>query len=322
MTTGISRRACVAATALLLAGAAAAQTYPSKPIRLIVPYAPASAPDLLSRLVAQKMTESLGQPVVVDNRAGAAGQIGADAISKAAPDGYTIGLLDGNTYAILPAANPQIAFDPLRDFALIMNAVRLTLFLAVNPAVEAKNVQEFIALAKARPGLNYGSAGQLGVHHLAMENFMQMAGIKMTHIPYKGVVQTVPALMTGEVVAMFNSLPSLSPHLKSGKLRLLGAGSPQRSPLLPELPTVSESGLRGFEALYSMGFAAPAGTPKEIIDQLHTHMARALQQPDVKEKLAGVGLELVLSSPAEFREQIQREQIHYKKLVNSTNLKN
>jgi len=321
MLNGLSRRALLAAGSMVLVRPSAAQSYPVRSIRLIVPYATASAPDLVTRLVGQKIAESLGQPVVVDNRVGAAGQIGAEALSKAAPDGYTIGLVDGNTYGILPAANPQLGYDPLRDFALITQAVRLTLFLAVNPAVEARTVQEFVALVKARPGMNYGSAGNLGVHHLAMENFLRMAGITMTHIPYKGVVQTVPALMTGEVSAMFNSLPSLSAHVKSGRLRLLAAGSPKRSPLLPELPTVSESGLPGFEALYSMGFAAPSGTPKEIIDVLHAHMVRALQQSDVQEKLAGVGLEPVMSTPAEFRGVVLREQVHYKELVNATNLK-
>lgn len=302
--------------------AIAADAYPVRPIRLIVPYAPSSAPDLVSRLLAQKMSEAIGQPVVVDNRAGAAGQIGADAIAKAPPDGYTIGLIDGNTYAILPAANAQLSYDPLRDFAPITQAVRMNFFLVVNPALEAKTVQEFIALAKARPGMNYGSAGNLGVHHLAMEQFIQATGIKMTHIPYKGVVQTVPALMTGEVMAMFNSLPSVSPHLKSGKLRLLGVASPQRSHLVPEIPTISESGLPGFEVAYSMGFAAPSGTPKEILDVLHAQMVRALQQPDISQKLAGVGVELVLNSQAEFREVIRREQVNYKKLVSTTNLRN
>jgi len=322
MIKNLARVCAAAACALMLAGEALSQGYPVRPITLIVPYAPASAPDLLGRVVAAKLSESLGQSVVVENRVGAAGQIGADAISKAAPDGYTIGVFDGNVYGILPAARPRQGHDPLRDYALIMNAARLTMFLAVNSSVPANSVREFIALAKANPGMNYGSAGQLGIHHLSMESFVQMSGIRMNHIPYKGVIQAVPALITGEVSAMFNSLPSLSPHLKTGKIRLLGAGSPQRSPLLPELPTISESGLPGYESLYSMGFAAPAGTPKEIIDQLHAHMTRALQQPDVAEKLAAVGLELAMNSPTEFRAQIQREQAQYRKLVELTNIRN
>lgn len=314
------RRASAAAL-MLFSIAAAAQTYPAKPIRLIVPYAQSSSPDLVSRLVAQKMAEATGQAVVVDNKAGASGMIGADLLSKAPADGYTIGVIDGNTYGILPAANPNLTYDPLRDFALITQAVRLSLFLVVNASLEASSVREFIALAKARPGMNYGSAGTRGVHHLAMEQFIQMSGIRLTHIPYKGVVQTVPALITGEVSAMFNSLPSVAPHVKAGKLRVLAAGSPQRSPLMPEVPTVAESGLPGFEALYNMGFAAPAGTPRELIEVLRTQVGKALQQPDVNEKLNAVGLEVVLSTPAEFREQIRREQAYYAKLVGATQLK-
>ncbi len=306
---------------LMLTGVSFAQGFPSKPIRLVSPYGTIGLPDVLARLVAAKMSESMGQPVIVDNKPGAGGIIAYQIVAKAAPDGYMVLLVADSDYAVTPALHATLPYDPGRDFTPVTQALRGTFFLAANSSLGVNSVQELIALAKARPGLNYGSPGSGQTHHLAMAQFAIMAGVNLTHIPYKGVAQATPALLSGDVSVMFVTLPSVLPHVKAGKLRLLAAGSAQRSPLMPDLPTVAESGLPGFEARISMGFVVPAATPRAIIDQLNAQFVKALKSPDTETRLVSFGMEVVAGTPEQFAAQLSRDQEHYPRLVRQIGLK-
>ncbi len=299
-----------------------AQDYPARPIRMIVPYAPSGLPDLVARLVGQLISADLGQQVLIDNRPGGSTVIGAGAAAKAAPDGYTLFLADVNSFAITPFVLPNLPYDVLRDFAPIAEASRGQFFLIANPSLNAASVQELVALAKAQPGkINYASPGNATVHHLVMEQFKLMAGIALTHVPYKGVIQATPALLTNEASVMFNTLPSVITHVKAGKLRLLAAGSLQRSPAAPEVPTVAESGYPGFEVSSGTGFAAPAGTPRPVIDRLNSAINRALKTPGLLDKMSGFGQRVIGGTPEQFAEQIRKDQELYSKLIRAINLK-
>jgi tripartite-type tricarboxylate transporter receptor subunit TctC len=280
----------IGALALVLSGTALAQAYPSKPIRFVVPFPPGGGVDVTVRTVAQKMSESLGQQIIVDNRAGAAGIIGADFVSKSPPDGYTImGTTSGHT--ILPHLQ-KVPWDPIKDFTPITALVTYQLLLSVHPSVPANSLKELIALAKAKPGvLNYGTGGAGTPPHLAMELLKSMAGMDIVHVPYKGNALVTAALLSGEIQASFDTMIGPLRNVRAGKLRGLAVSGKKRSVLAPDIPTVAEAGLEGYEFEGWTGVFAPAGTPPEIVERLNLEMAKALAVPDVKERLIATGYE-------------------------------
>lgn len=304
-----------------LAAPAYAQPYPSKPIQLISPYGQTGMPAIVSRMVAEKVSKALGQRVIVEEKPGALGIIAAQLVAQSAPDGYTLFLTDGRMYGINPAVNSKLPYKP-SDFTPITQAVRGHLVLVANPSVGADSLKELIALAKARPGsIMYGSPGNVTVHHLGMERLKFMAKIDLTHVPYKSVVQATPALLSGDVGLMFVTLATVAAHVKAAKLRILAVGSPQRSPLMPEVPTVAEAGFPGFEVFTHMGFAAPAGTPRPIIERLNAEFVKALKSEEVMSRMPALGVEVVANSPEEFAKVIRRDQEHYLRLVREIGLK-
>jgi tripartite-type tricarboxylate transporter receptor subunit TctC len=308
--------------ALVFSAAAFSQDFPSRTIKLVVPYAPSGLPDVLARLVGQAMSTDIGHPVVVENKPGGTTIIGAESVAKAASDGYTLLVADNNSFGIVPAVVAKLPYDIRRDFAPVTQAVRSLFFLFVNPSIGVNSVQDLVSLAKARPGaLNYGSPGNATGHHLAMEQFKLVASVDLTHVPYKGVVQAAPALLSGEVAVMFNTLPSMINHVKVGKLKVIGLGATQRTSLMPEIPTIAESGYPGFDISSQVGFAAPGATPRPIVERLNIVLVRAMKVPDVSAKLAALGLEVVAGTPEQYAEVIGRERAHYARLVGEIKLK-
>ncbi|HLQ24407.1 MAG TPA: tripartite tricarboxylate transporter substrate binding protein [Acidiferrobacterales bacterium] len=293
----------------------AADNYPNKPIRLIVPYTPGGGYDILARLLGQKLTERWGQQVVVDDRAGANGNIGAAAAAKSPPDGYTL-LMGGIGPNAINASLYELSFDPVKDFAPVMLVATYQNILVVNPSLPVKSVKELIALAKSKPGqINYASAGSGSTQHLSAELFKTMAGIDLVHIPYKGSAPGMTALLSGEVSLMFNSTPTTLPYVKTGKLRGLTVTGSKRSPEAPELPTVAEAGVPGYEVIGWYGVLAPAGTPKEIVVKLNSELAKILQLPDIKERLKELGVEAGGGTPEQFGDYIKKEIAKWAKVV-------
>jgi tripartite-type tricarboxylate transporter receptor subunit TctC len=296
--------------ALLLGvvSAVLAQSYPTRPIRFIVPFAPGGSTDTLARTLSSKLGEALGQQVVVDNRAGGNGNIGTDLVAHAAPDGYTILLGYIANLAIGPSLYAKLPYDPVGDFAPITLLAVAPNILVVHPSVPVKNFQEFIAYAKANPTkINFASAAVASPGHLSGELLNLAAGIHMQHVPYKGSGQAVVDLVGGQVQAMVSGMSSVMPHIKAGRLRPLAVTGSQRSPAVPELPTIGESGFPKFEATAWYGVLAPAGTPPAIVTRLHDEIVRALKMPDVKERLEYVGFEIVGGTPAAFGAYIKTE---------------
>lgn len=313
--------------AVLLAAAlpalAAAQAYPSKPIKIIVPYSPGGTTDLLARLVGQKLTERMGQPVIVDNKPGANGMIGTEAVAKAAPDGYTLGIASpGSHGANASLYKGTITYDTLKDFTPITQAVTAPFLLVVHPSLGVSTVKELVAAAKAKPGeISYASGGSGSSQHMAMELFKTMAGVDMIHVPYKGSAASYPDLLGGTVKAEIDVLPTALPHVKSGKLKVLATGSPKRLALLPEVPTIAESGVPGYESTSWYGFVAPANLPKDVLAKLYAEISRALREPDVVEKLTSAGVIVVASKPEEFSAFIKSEVDKAAKVVKAANIK-
>ena len=313
--------ALLLASPLVVPSKALAQAYPARSVRLVIPYGPTGLPDALARLLAQRLSDALGQQVVVDNKPGASGIIAAEIAAKSAPDGYTLFLTDNNLYGINPAIFPKLPYKPERDFAPVTQAIRGAMFLVVNASLGVNTVQEFVALAKKRGDINHGSPGNATLHHLGMAQLELLAGLKMTHIPYKGVAQATPALITGDVAVMFAALTSVAPHAKAGKLKILAVGAAQRSPLAPDIPSMTEGGFPAVEAGTSMGIAAPAGTPRPIIDRLNAELVKAIRAPEAEARFTAMGVEPVGNTPEQFAEQIRRDQEHYMRLVRDTGLK-
>lgn len=293
----------------------AAQGFPSKSIRLVVPYGAGGGPDVLARVIGQKLSENVGQPVVVDNRPGAGGILAAQAVMNAPADGYTLFVADTGHVAINPGVYPKLPYDPIRDFTPVCLVVSTPFFLAVNASLPIHSVKELVDYAKANPGLPYGSSGNGSLHHLGMELLKSMAGIGLNHVPYKGVAQSVPALITGEVAVIMAALPSLAPHVKSGKIRLIGVGTPQRANIMPEVPTIAESGVAGYELQAEAGFLAPAGTPREVVVKLNAEVIKALRQPDVVARLASQGVEVIGTTSEQYGESIRARMQKFGKLV-------
>ncbi len=297
----------MAATATAFAQNAAGN-YPDRPIRIIVTFPPGGPTDIIARTVGQKLAEKWGQPVVVDNRAGAGGNIGTDLAAKAAPDGYTLLLSNFGPLAISPFVYSKLPYDPVKDLAPITLAATAWFFVVTHPAVPVTSIKELIALAKAKPDqIAFASAGNASPSHLASALFQSNAGIRLIHVPYKGGAPSVGAVIAGEVQMAIESPPPIVPQVKAGKLRALGAARANRSPLLPEVPTVSEAGLPGFEVGSWYGFHAPAGTPKPIIDKLHAEMVKAMNTPELRERFASVGAETIANTPAQYGAFVESE---------------
>jgi tripartite-type tricarboxylate transporter receptor subunit TctC len=295
-------RTIAAALALCVSTAAQSQAFPSKPIRLITLTPPGGALDILARTLAQKLNEQMGQPVLVENRTGAGGNIGVEAVARSAPDGYTIGMNTSSTHGINPSLyGPRMPFDAVRDFAPITLAAELKNVVVVNPSVPASNIQELIKYAKASPGrISFGSAGSGTSQHLAGELFKMKTGTDMTHIPYKGAAPAVVDLVSGQIQLMFVSIPDALPHIKAGKLRAIGVTSRDRSAALPDQIPVAQQGIPDFDVRAWFGVIAPAGTPRPIVGRYNAEIVKILAQHDVRGKLASIGLDPVTMTPEQF----------------------
>jgi tripartite-type tricarboxylate transporter receptor subunit TctC len=277
-----------------------AQAWPAKPIRVIVSFPPGGAADQIGRAVAQPLQEALGQPVVVENRAGSGGNIGGDFVAKAPPDGYTLLMSSGGTVSVNPFLYAKMPFDPAKDLVPVAAAARVLVFLVVRPGLPVSNIREFLAYLKANPGkLSYGSPGNGSSPHLAGEMFKSQAGVFAVHVPYRGAAPVLQDLLGGQIDYTFD--PGIAiPHVRSGKLRMLAVGSPKRSPLFPDVPTLAEAGLKGFDADSMFGFYAPADTPADIVERLNREINRILATPSVRERIAAIGGEPAPMTPAQF----------------------
>jgi tripartite-type tricarboxylate transporter receptor subunit TctC len=317
------RRLAVAAALAAAALAAHAQSWPAKPVRLIVPYPPGGPTDISARLVAQKLQESLGQPVPVENKPGAGGNIGADFVAKSAPDGYTLVMGAIATHAINPTLYSKIPYDALKDFRHVALVVQVPNVLIVNNDVPAKSVKELVALAKERPGkLDFASGSTGSTGHLAGELFKLMTGTFMVHIPYKGAPPAVADLMAGRVHLMFDNLASALPNVKAGKVRALAVTTKKRSAFLPELPTLDESGLKGFDMTTWWGIMAPGKTPQAVVERLSAEILKALDAPDVRERLRAMGSEPpAVRTPEAFTAFVAAELKTYGELVKRSGAK-
>jgi tripartite-type tricarboxylate transporter receptor subunit TctC len=314
--------ALIAGAALVtLASHAAAQSFPSRPVRIIVPLAAGGPGDVLARAVGQKLSESLGQPVVIDNRPGANTNVGAEVVAKAAPDGHTL-LATASTLTINPSLYASLPYDPIRDFAPVTLIATTPLMLVVHPSLPVRSVKELIALAKAKPSqLLYGSAGNGSTLHLAGEMFNTLAGVKLTHVPYKGVTGAFSDLLGGQISLMFPGTPIALPQAQAGKLRALGTTGSKRTPAAPELPTIAEAGVPGYEVSVWYGILAPAGTPPAIVNRLHTEVSRIVQLPDIKERWAVLGAEPVSNAPDQFAAFLKADLGKWAKVVRESGAK-
>jgi tripartite-type tricarboxylate transporter receptor subunit TctC len=299
----------------MLSSAAFAQDYPNRPIKLIVPFPPAGGTDNVARLFVQEVSQRLGQTIVIENRAGAAGVIGADLAAKAEPDGYTLLMTTNSTHVIGPLLNPKTPYSPVKSFTPIVYLVHSPSIMIVPLSSKANTVAEFIALAKANPGkLNYGSAGIGGIPHLSGERFQALSGTKMTHVPYKGTALAIPDLLAGRLDVIFDSFSSGYPHVRDGKARALGVSSAERSPLVPNLPAISEQ-LPGFVSLTWFGVLGPAGLPAPIVDKVNAAFNAALSNPKTREQLAGMGIDAVGGTPAEFVKRMADDTAAWSKVI-------
>jgi tripartite-type tricarboxylate transporter receptor subunit TctC len=315
-------RALAALALMCCASGAAAQAYPARPVRIVVPFPAGGGADFMARVVGQKLGDALGQTFVVDNRAGAAGVIGTEMVAKSAPDGYTLLLGTTGTHATNPAVLASVPYDSVRDFAPISIFSNAPFVLCVHPSLPVKNVRELIAFAKKHPGeLTYGSSGVGSSTHLGFELFALNAGIKIRHIPYKGLPLAMIDLVAGNTSLVFDSIPSAAPHIKSGRVRVLAIGSPQRSPSLPDVPTVAESGLPGYEMGSWYGLFAPAATPKEIVQRLAAETVKASTSADMRARFAGAGTDSLGLSAEESAALLAREIERWSKVARQAQIK-
>jgi tripartite-type tricarboxylate transporter receptor subunit TctC len=299
-----------------------AATYPTKPIRIVVTFPAGGPSDIISRAIGQKLTQAWGQPVIVDNRPGAGGNIGMDLVAKAAPDGYTLAASSFGPLIISPFVYSRLSYDPVRDLTPVTLAATSWFFVVVHPSVAATTLKELVALAKDKPGqLTYASSGNATPSHLAGALLQSVAGINLTHVPYKGGATSIPAVIAGEVQIAIETPSVLIPHVKTGKLRALAVASPHRSPLLPDLPNVREAGLPGCEVGSWYGYHAPAGTPRSIVDKLNAGMVKAMNTPELRERFAGVGSETVADTPAEYGAFVAAELKKWEKVIRATGVK-
>ena len=310
------------AATLLHAAGAAAQAWPAKPIRLMVPFPPGGSTDIVARIVAQKLSERLGQPIVIENRGGAGGTIGTAVVAKSAPDGYTLTVASTSTHVVAPGVYAKLDYDPVKDFAPVGLMAVSPYLLVVNPSVPAKSLQELIALAKKQPGkLNYASAGVGSTTQLAMEMLKSASGTFMLHIPYNGNGPAGTALIAGQVEVLFGSLPALLPHAKSGRARALAVGTPKRSPSLPEIPTVAELGYPGFDASLWLAIMAPAGTPQPVIERLNKEIVALVSAADTREAFDKAGTEPLTGTPADLAAMIRDGVPKYAQIIKTAGIK-
>jgi tripartite-type tricarboxylate transporter receptor subunit TctC len=309
--------------ALLIMGGSDAQAavYPEKPLRIVVGFPPGAQPDTVARLLGQKLSEALGKPIVVDNASGAAGDIAADRVAKATPDGYTLGLL-GQTQLVVRPSLLKLSYDPVKDFAPISQVIMSPNLLVVHNSLPAKDLKELVALAKAQPGaLTFASGGSGSATHMPAELFKSVAAVDIRHIPYKGTVAAIPDLMAGRVTMMFSNIAAVLPMARDGKMRALVVTSLKRSPAAPELPTIAESGYPGFEVTSWYGLLAPAKTQATIVRRLHLETVKALALPDLRARLADLGLEVIGNSPDEFAAFIRSEIPKWAKVIREAGIK-
>jgi tripartite-type tricarboxylate transporter receptor subunit TctC len=314
--------AAIVAAASILAGEASAQAWPTKTIRLMVPFPPGGSTDIVARIVAQKLSARLGQPIVIENRGGAGGTLGTAVVAKAAPDGYMLTVGTTSTHAVAPSVYAKIDYDPVKDFAPVSLIADTPYLLVVNPSLEAKSVKELVDLARAKPGrLNYASAGVGSTTHLAMEMLKSASKTFVLHVPYNGNGPAGTAVIAGQVEILFGSMPAVLPHVKSGRVRALAVGSPKRSPSLPDVPTVAESGYPGFDASLWLAILAPAGTPAPIVERLHKELGVVLAAADTRDTLDKAGAGAVTSTPAELATLIREGVDKYAKIVKIAGVK-
>ena len=296
----------LAALLLCLSGGLAAQEWPAKPVRMVVPYAAGGLPDTMTRIVGVRLAESLGQQILVENRGGAGGIAGTEQVAKSPPDGYTLLIADVGQLAINPHLYGKLPYDPLKDFAPVSLIGTTSLFLVAHPSVPANSFAELVALARSRPGqLNYGSSGTGSIHHLATEALKAALRLDIVHVPYKGMGQAVPALLGGQVSFLYSALPAIEAHVKAGKVKLLAISTPNRSPQAPEVPTVAELGLPGYDFAPAIGVLAPAGTPPAVLQKLSAEIAKALKHPDTARRFTQLGIEPVGSTPEAYAQSIR-----------------
>ena len=322
MRSGLLRLGATLVLALAVAGPVAAQGYPAKPIRLVAPSTPGDAPDVIARMVADKLSIALGQQVVVENRPGAGGVVGSEIVAKALPDGYTLIMGNAGSHGINAAVYSKLPYDIQRDFAPVSQIALAPNIFVVNPDIPAKSIPEFVAYAKARPGqLAYASGGNGSSAHMSMELLKSMAGIELIHVPYKGSSPALTDVMAGQVAVMSVNMPPAVPLVTAGKLRALAVTTRTRSPLMPEVPTVAESGLPGYETVAWFGVLAPAGTPKEIVNRLSVEIAKIARSPEMRERLVSLGAEPVGGTPDEFAAVIARDIAKWTALAKSVGIK-
>ena len=306
---------------VLAAPATTAQVYPSRLVRIIVPLTPGGSNDVVARAAAEKLTASLGRPVVVENRPGASGNIGTELVAKSAPDGHTL-LMANTSHVINPSLFAKLPYDPIADFAPIARMSSVHFALVVHPSVPAQSVNELIAFARTKAArLTYASAGNGSPHHLSMELLKSMAGVELTHVPYKGAGQFMPDLVSGEVSSVIGAINSLLPHVKAGRLRVLAMAGPRRAPLLPEVPTIAEAALPGFALDNWSGLLAPAGTPRSIVERLNAEIVKLLRDPQVAERLTSQGIEVTPSTPEEFDELLRSHLSRWASVAKSANIR-
>jgi tripartite-type tricarboxylate transporter receptor subunit TctC len=314
-------RSALALFAVTLSLSVHGQAYPAKPVRFVVPFVPGGPTDIQGRMLGEKLGQRLGQQVIIDNRGGAGGNIGMELTAKSPPDGYTIVIATVGTWAVNPYLY-QLPFDVIRDFAPVTQVSTSPGALIVHPSVPVKNVKELIALAKNRPGeLNYGSSGVGGFGHICGELFNLMTGTKMTHIPYKSSAPALTDLIAGNIQVLFNNLISTTPFVKTGRVRALATTGAKRSPALPDLPTLDEAGLKGYENSSWSAVAAPAGTPPAITSRLHKEFVEILKMPDIQKRHAEVGAEIIASTPEQFHAYLKSELAKFSKLVKAAGIK-
>ena len=320
--TAIRIRCCVAVALIALCGAVHSQTYPSRPVRLIIPFSAGGAADVPGRILADRLTHALGQQVVIDNRPGAGSTIGAEAAAKSPPDGYTLFMIS-NTHFVSAALYKKLTYDSLNDFTPITQVTSAPNILIIHPSLPAKNVKELIALAKSRPGqINYASSGNGSTQHLTGALFCKMAGINMTHIPYRGSGPVTADLIAGQVQVGFPGIAGMLPHIKAGRLRALGVTSAKRSPELPDVPTIAEAGVKGYEMVAWFGIAAPKGLPRDIQSQLHGELLKVLKTSDMQKSMRAVGQEVAYQqTPQQFFDFMKNEAAKWAKVVHDSGAK-
>ena len=322
MINGKKLRITLAALLLCTTALAVAQSYPARPVRLIAPSTPGDAPDVIARLIALRLSPVLGQPVVVENRPGAGGVIGSEVAAKSAPDGYTLIMGNAGSHGINAAVYSKLPYDIQRDFAPVSQVAIAPNVMVINPAIPAKSVAEFIAYAKNQPGkLSYASGGNGSSAHMSMELFKAMSGVDIQHVPYKGSSPALTDVMAGQVAVFIGNMPPTVPLVKAGKLRALAVTTKARSALMPELPTISEAGLPGFETVAWFGVLAPTGTPPEIVKKLSTEIGKIARSPEMREKLLAMGAEPIGGTPGEFKAVIDSDIAKWKALAQKEGIK-